>query len=77
MRADQVREWGRRRRSGAAGLPQCGGDLLLPAAKWVGRRAGRVEEVKGKGGEGEVRRTGRGGCWPAARTPAAATFCRR
>lgn len=67
MRAE-AREWVRRR-SGAAGLMQCGGDLLLPAAKWVGRRAGRVEEGKG-------RRTGLGGCWPSARTEAAATCCR-
>lgn len=30
-----------------------GSNLLLPVAKWVGRRASRVEEGKGKSGERE------------------------
>lgn len=53
-------------RVGGGGLG--GGNLLLPAGKWVGRRVSGVEERDGEGRRRDgAEKAGRGGCWsPAA-----------
>lgn len=41
-----------------------GGELLLPVAKWIGRRVSRVGEGKRKRWEGKERKSGdEGACW--------------